>query len=144
MGSLRGSPRGSLRGHPGTSQRTLVLENQSQNAPLRGLPVPSQRPSQSAIFLAELRVLLPLQTPASIQSQEFHLNLAPMLVTIFVNSLVLPRRLSAFFLPVLSPDASASSCKLWVSHHGDFSCDLYPYCQLQIDKQSGCDVAAVL
>ena len=49
------------------------LENRSQNAPLRRLPVPSQRPSQSpsrsAILLSELQVLLPLmalplKTPA--------------------------------------------------------------------------------
>ena len=50
--------RGPLRG-------PCVLENESQNAPLRGLPTPSHRHSESvsefrAIFLSELRVLLPL------------------------------------------------------------------------------------
>ena len=48
-GSLRGSLRGPLRG-------LLVLENQSQNAPLTCLPAPSQ----SAIVLSELRALSPL------------------------------------------------------------------------------------
>ena len=50
----------------------MVLENWPQNAPLRGLPAqrPSQSPSQSAIFLSELQVLLPLivlplETPTS-------------------------------------------------------------------------------
>ena len=44
-----------MKGHPGTSERTLVLENRSQNAELKGLPTPSQ----SAIFLSELRAMLP-------------------------------------------------------------------------------------
>ena len=60
FGEILGSLRRSLRGHLWTSERSLrgplVLENRSQNALLRGLPAPSQ----SAMFLSVLRILLPL------------------------------------------------------------------------------------
>ena len=46
--------RGSLRGPPGTSERTLCIGE------IKGLPAASQRPSQNAIFLSELRAHLPL------------------------------------------------------------------------------------
>ena len=42
------------------SVRVCERKSRSQNGPLRRLPAPSQRPSQSAIFLSELRALLPL------------------------------------------------------------------------------------
>ena len=66
--SFRFSLRGNIRqNHPFGNHAfgfLRVLENWSQNAPLRGLPGPSQRPFQSpfqsAIVLSELRALLPL------------------------------------------------------------------------------------